>query len=263
MDNRAMEEETRLDITDHEANQVKGTFAITLPPSQQAQQKNVFKNKFWQGRPSPPRKGIAAVMGAFGMFRDIGLSIAGVDDMVKHIVDVLKGDKDEEKKQRVFEYFKNNWSTINKDKDLKYRRPETISQLKTEGSKSSPTPRSKSLNIIFSPVHLAIIYNSRDILANMFEHMDEDLEYFDHISNLKLGTNLTQEDLDVYTNIPDEACALSTIFLCVKYNIEALRKMLAIAQKHKLFDKLINSKELRGMNLLHFSTLNKSIECIQ
>ena len=93
--------------------------------------------------------------------------------------------------------------------------------------------------------------------------MEEDSEFCGEMLNLKLGTNLTVEDLGLYANIPDEACALSTIFLCVKYNTDALRKMTEIAKKHSLFDDLVNSKEMRGMNLLHFSTLNKSLECIQ
>ena len=261
----AMEQETSLNISDHEASQIRGTFAITLPPSQQAQQKNVFKNKFWQGRPSPPRKGIAALMQAAGVFRDFGVKLAGVDDIAKHIVEVLKGDKDQDKKKRVLEYFQNNWRTMNKDINLKFRRPETISQPKTEKSKSPADPQktSKSLSIIFSPIHLAVIYNSEDILEDIYKHMEEDSEFCGEMLNLKLGTNLTVEDFEVYTNIPDEACALSTIFLCVKYNIDALRKMTEIAKKHSLFEDLVNSKEMRGMNLLHFSTLNKSLECIQ
>ena len=260
MENKAMEEETRLDITDHEASQIKGTFAITLPPSQQAEQKNIFKNKFWQGKPSPPRKGIAAMMGAVGMLRDIAIRQAGQDDIQKHIVEVLKGDEDKEKRLKVLNYFRDNWNTINKDKNLKYTRPETIFKLKAESGKS---PDSKSLTIIFSPVHLAIIYNSEDVLENIYKHMDEDPEYFVDIVNLKLGTNLTQEDLAEFTNIPDEACALSSIFLCVKYNIKALQRIIEISKKHKLFDNLIMSEELRGMNLLHFSTLNKTLSSIK
>ena len=144
--------------------------------------------------------------------------------------------------------------------NLKYPRPETILKIKSESGKS---PESKSLSIVFSPVHLAIIYNSEEVLENVFEHMDDDPDYFEYIANLKLGTNLTQEDLDEFMNIPDEACAPSSILLCVKYNVKALQRILVIAKKHKLFDKLMESKELRGMNLLHFSTLNKTLECIR
>ena len=50
---------------------------------------------------------------------------------------------------------------------------------------------SKSLSIVFSPVDLAIIYNSEEVLENVFEHMDDDPDYFEYIANLKLGTNMT------------------------------------------------------------------------
>eukprot|EP00092_Neocalanus_flemingeri_P010489 GFUD01011300.1.p1 GENE.GFUD01011300.1~~GFUD01011300.1.p1 ORF type:complete len:769 (+),score=191.85 GFUD01011300.1:38-2344(+) len=258
-----MEKETSLTITDHEASQIPSGFAITLPPSQQAPEKNVFQNKFWQGRPSPPRKGVAALMQAAGVFRDIAIKMAGADDIAKHIVDVLKGDKDEAKKTKVLQYFKDNWNTINKD--IKYHRPEKISLPLTTPDKSAATHQAnfKSLNITFSPVHLAVIYDCKDVLAEIFKHMEEDPEFCKQVLNLKLGTNLILEDLEVYTNIPDEACALSTVFLCVKYNADALGEILEISKKHKMFDDVMGAKEMRGMNLLHFSTMNKSLDCIQ
>ena len=41
--------------TEYELGQIKEGFAITLPPSYQVNTANRFANKFWQGKPSPPR----------------------------------------------------------------------------------------------------------------------------------------------------------------------------------------------------------------
>ena len=281
-----MEKDTSLNISDHDASQIPNTFAITLPPSQQAPEKNVFQNKFWQGRPSPPKKGVFALMQAAGELRTFGINLLNLDgvgppivDIQKYIVDVLKGEpvladaslqvaaskEYEDKKEKVTQYFKDNWETINKNASIQYHRPEKISLPTTQPSHSAnpPNPNSKSVNTKYRPVHLAVIYNCKDILEEIFTHMEEDSEFCREVLNLEVETNLTSDDLNLYTKIPDEACALSTVFLCVKYNPDALMKILQIAKQHKMFDDVMNAKEMRGMNLLHFSTLNKSLECIQ
>ena len=83
-----MEKDTSLNISDHDASQIPNTFAITLPPS-----------KFWQGRPSPPKKGVFALMQAAGELRTFGINLLNLDgvgppivDIQKYIVDVLKGE---------------------------------------------------------------------------------------------------------------------------------------------------------------------------
>ena len=171
----------------------------------------------------------------------------------------------EDKKEKVRQYFKDNWQTINKNASIQYHRPEKISLPTTQPSHSSnpPNPNSKSVNTKYRPVHLSVIYNCKDILEEIFTHMEEDSEFCREVLNLEVETNLTSDDLNLYTKIPDEAYALSTVFLCVKYNPDALMKILQIAKQDKMFDDLMNAKEMRGMNLLHFSTLNISLECIQ
>ena len=94
--------------------------------------------------------------------------------------------------------------------------------------------------------------------------MTEDAEFAREVLlELKVETNLEKEDLDKYEDIPDEACALSAPFLCVRYNQEAMDKFIAIARKENLLDEVIIDKELSGMNLLHFSTQNEKLDCIK
>ena len=55
--------------------------------------------------------------------------------------------------------------------------------------------------------------------------------------------------------VPDEVCGLSTLHLAVKYN-EVVKQMLEIAQSHHLTKEVMEAKDIRGFNILQFSTLN-------
>ena len=61
----------------------------------------------------------------------------------------------------------------------------------------------------------------------------------------------------------DESSGLDTIFLAVKYNSEALKRMLKLAKTHGLLDQIIEKEDEKGFNILQFATLNKSPECLK
>ena len=53
------------------------------------------------------------------------------------------------------------------------------------------------------------------------------------------------------------------MFLCVKYNPEALGKLLEVAGDHGLLDEVMAETDGRNYNLLQFATLNKEPVCLQ
>ena len=63
--------------------------------------------------------------------------------------------------------------------------------------------------------------------------------------------------------LTDEFSSLNTMFLCVKYNPEALVKFLDLAGHHGLLDEVMTETEARNYNLLQFATLNKDPTCLQ
>ena len=63
--------------------------------------------------------------------------------------------------------------------------------------------------------------------------------------------------------LTDEFSSLNTMFLCVKYNPEALGKFLDLAGHHGLLDEVMAETEARNYNLLQFATLNKDPTCLQ
>ena len=64
-------------------------------------------------------------------------------------------------------------------------------------------------------------------------------------------------------DLPDDFSSLTTMFLCVKYNPEALGKMLELAGDHGLLDEVMAETDGRNYNLLQFATLNKEPVCLQ
>ena len=191
------------------------------------------------------------------VFTDYAVQLHNQGDIVKGIEDVIKGDKDEAKQIRVLQYFKDNWNSINKK--FKYSLKE---ELITNKNRSEVLP--KTLIMQYSPVLLAVIFKCDFILSEVYTHMIEDAEFAREVLlDLKVDTNLEKENLDKYEDIPDEACGLSAPFLCVKYNPEALGEILEIAQIQNLLNGVMSYKEMRGMNLLHFSTKNITLECIK
>ena len=63
--------------------------------------------------------------------------------------------------------------------------------------------------------------------------------------------------------LTDEFSSLNTMFLCVKYNPEALGKLLDLASHHGLLDEVMGETDARNYNLLQFATLNKDPNCLQ
>lgn len=69
-----------------------------------------------------------------------------------------------------------------------------------------------------------------------------------------------KSDIDRQT---DEFSGLSTMFLCVKYNPEALERMLELFRAHGLLDQVLSQKDGRDFNILQFATLNKTTRSLQ
>ena len=190
---------------------------------------------------------MAAGIAAIGGFaRNFGVAVADVQDLDKLIVRTCKGQTNHEEKQKVLEFFGKSHLKTNK-----FKRPESVG------------PDKVDVDTFYYPVHLALIYNNEELLDIYYSDMEADKDYFREVIDLKVETSL--ECVDNETVYQDEVCGVSTMFLAVKYNEKALSKLLELAAKHSIqtSDIINNQTEMRGFNLLQFSTLNKTLTCMK
>ena len=70
------------------------------------------------------------------------------------------------------------------------------------------------------------------------------------------------ETLDIGT-VPGRVCSMTSMFLAIKYNPEALEMFVDIANSHNLMNDLVKQTDFRKYNLLHYSTKNLSTRCLR
>ena len=122
-----------------------------------------------------------------------------------------------------------------------------------------------TINSNYFPIHLAIIYKNSSILKLFYEEMREDKDFCETVLNMKIEVDSLQEiDSKSLMEYPDELCGLTTMFLAVKYNPEALSELMKVAKWHLIWDDVVkNQRDMRNMNLLQFATLNRTTDCLK
>ena len=98
------------------------------------------------------------------------------------------------------------------------------------------------------------------MLEVVYKHM-ELKEFAREVLNLRMERQEEAEG-SLPTRPTEEFSTLNTIFLAVKYNPEALKKMLDLAQTHDLLGQVIQEGK-NGFNILQFAAMNKTPACLE
>ena len=266
-----------MEMTENELQNSEIGYPIYLPKSEHAVEKAAFCDRFWQQRPpkqSNP-KGIGQLMKAAGVLWNVAGAAAGIDvehDFLdKNLVKVINGkNKSSQIRAKVLQYFK---ETAVKDLQIKkfYRQ---------ENLDVPEDSQIKSIDTYYYIFHLAVLYNSKEVLEIFYEAMKSNKELCQTALDLRVVTsinpessplpekdNFNPEGVDISANffkLRDEVCAPSALFLAVKYNAEALQQLVKIADTHGIMDDILSSqRDLRDFNLLQFATKNASIKSLR
>ena len=176
----------------------------------------------------------------------------------KNLVKVLNGkNKSSQMKEKVLQFIKKD--AVNDLQIKKFCRPEKMDVPENSNIKSIDTH--------YYIFHLAVLYNSKEILEIFYEAMKSNKEFCQSALNLRVDTSINPDEVDISENffkLRDEVCAPSALFLAVKYNPEALQQMVKIADTHGIMDDILSSqKDFREFNLLQYSTKNESIKSLR
>ena len=274
-----------MEMTENELKDSEIGYPIFLPKSEHAVEKAAFCDRFWQKRlakQSNP-KGIGQLMKAGGVLMNVAGAAAGVnleqDFLDKNLVKVINGkNKSSQTRQKVLQYIK---ETAVQDLQIKkFYRQENLDI--PEDSKI------KSIDTHYYIFHLAVLYNSKEVLEIFYEAMKSNKESCQTALDLRVETSIIPlqritedsplpekdnskdsnlEGVDISANffkLRDEVCAPSALFLAVKYNAEALQQLVKIADSHGIMDDILsNQRDFRDFNLLQFATKNASIQSLR
>ena len=122
------------------------------------------------------------------------------------------------------------------------------------------------VEVLFSPVQLAVVFKSRLILPIIYKKMKEDINFFKMAIN---ATPINQEDLDVdddddVDSDDDEVYQPTLLHLAIKYNEDALRFMLNIGKEHGLTTaEIFKLEDSRKVNLLHYAAMQPTTKCLK
>ena len=252
-------------MTENELQNSEIGYPIFLPKSEQAVEKAAFSDRFWQQ--SPPKtknqKGIANLMKATGELMHVAGAAIGVnvenDFLDKNIVKVINGkNKSSQIREKVLQFIRKN-ANVNDLQIKKFCRQEKMDVPENSNIKSIDTH--------YYIFHLAVLYNSKEILEIFYEAMKSNREFCKSALNLRVDTSINPDEVNISENffkLRDEVCAPSALFLAVKYNPEALQQLLKIADTHSILDDILSSqKDFREFNLLQYSTRNESIKSLR
>ena len=123
----------------------------------------------------------------------------------------------------------------------------------------------KTIEVKYSAIHLAIIYKSKRLLKIIYDRMRKDIMFCKNA--LCCTTNQNEEALKSINSkqfkVPDEIFHLTSLQLAVRHNKEALVEMLNVARQHNILFGMMKSTDQRGFNLLHFAAFQKSTDCLK
>ncbi len=253
-----------MEMTENELENSEIGYPIYLPQSEHAVEKVAFSDRFWQQRPpkAQNQKGIGNLLKAAGELLHVTGAAIGVDvknDFLdKNLVKVINGkNKSSQTREQVLQFIKE--KAVNDLQIKKFRRQENMDV--PEDSKI------KSIDTHYYILHLAVLYNSKEILEIFYEAMKSNKEFCQMALDLRVDTSINLDEVDILENffkLRDEVCAPSALFLAVKYNPEALQQLVKIADTHGIMDNILSSqRDFKDFNLLQFSTKNSSINSLR
>ena len=253
-----------MELTEQELQDSKIGYPIYLPKSEHAVGKAAFSDRFWQQRPHKEKnnKGVLEIMKAAGVLVNMAGAVSGVNVetgiLDKNLVKVMNGkNKSSLIRGTVLKFIKE--KAVNDLHTRKFCRQE-----KLDVPDDSPI---KSIDTHYYIFHLAVLYNSKEILEIFYDVMKSNKELCQMALELKVETSIDPAVVDISGNffkLRDEVCAPTSLFLAIKYNPEALQQLVKIADAHGIMDDILKSqRDYRDFNLLQFATKNKSINSLR
>ena len=123
----------------------------------------------------------------------------------------------------------------------------------------------KHVEVLFSPVQLAVVFKSQLVLPIIYKKMKEDINFFKMAIN---ANTINQEELDVdddddVDSDNDEVYEPTLLHLAIKYNEDALQFMLNIGKEHGLTTEIIKLEDSRKVNLLHYAAMQPTTKCLK
>ena len=121
------------------------------------------------------------------------------------------------------------------------------------------------VEVLFSPVQLAVVFKSQLVLPIIYRKMKEGINFF----NMAINANaINQEDLDVdddddVDSDDDEVYEPTLLHLAIKYNGNALQVMLNIGKEHGLTAEIFKLEDSRKVNLLHYAAMQPTTKCLK
>ena len=120
-------------------------------------------------------------------------------------------------------------------------------------------------HLLFSKIHLAIIYNKASLLEIMYKRMKSDLDFCEKVLKQKVSVEYGWCKEEKKYKVPCELFELPTLHLTMKYNDDIFKRMLQIAKAHggSLMDEILQLEDKRGFNLLHMAAYQKTMTSLK
>ena len=186
-----------------------------------------------------------------------------ISNIKMNIIDVLKGEPmDDTQKQRVDEFFGK--EDICTPLEV-FRKDISLLPIK-KGIQSAPDKL--VIHLTFSPLHLAIMFGNKIIIDIIKKRMTKSEDFTKEVLNTAVQNDDLLEkahscNIQEAFDLPDEAFNITGLFLAVKYSELALKELMQPFLEHDIMDELFKAKDFRELNLLQFSTFNKTPDCIK
>ena len=203
---------------------------------------------------------------------------ANKDEKTQKVMTILKGNKQIEK------------GTLGREEAQTEIQSLTDSELCTTDSAPSfmktfklPTglEDNMTVEVFFSPLHLAVIYDSKLVLSIVYQKMQEDVEFFKKALSAKVTHDKDFDDKYAkylecvaedpsleFIEVDDQIFQPTLLHLAIKYNHEVLKRILEIGKQHQLSAEdletlLLKAHDSRKVNVPHFAAMQPTPKCLE
>ena len=138
-----------------------------------------------------------------------------------------------------------------------------------------------TVEVFFSPLHLAVIYDSTLVLHIVYQKMQEDVDFFKKALSAKVTNDkdfadkyakylecLAEDPSLEFLEVDDQIFQPTLLHLAIKYNHEVLKRIIEIGKQHRLSTEdlealLLKAHDSRKINVLHFAAMQPTPKCVE